>query len=296
MNPRSTRIATGPGGLGTRRIVRGDSGFVDVLVVAPHLAQRPLFEMAVRARAARFADVSISAVTKVRRIDREGEHLSVTTDHIEGIRLLDLLEAALLPPAAALPLAADIIRTVAALHQKPGLTHGAITPAHVVITATGSSVLTDSVFGTALESLACTRDALWRDFRIAMPPSAGHPRFDVRADVTQLASTVLSVLLGRMLGEDEYPRGVAAAIDTAVSRGAVTTGCSPALLGLWLHQALQLHSRETFSSALEAERAFALTLGTPAKFRAAMASLQMELRDLMASTPAAPDFSAARTN
>ena len=117
-----------------------------------------------------------------------------------------------------LELAGSVVKAVAALHRLPsGLAHGAVTPAHIVLAADGSAVLTDSVFGAALESLEWNREKLWREFHVALPASASLPRFDQRADVTQLGAVVLAIALGRRLRDDEYPRSAADLVIAATS-------------------------------------------------------------------------------
>lgn len=273
-------------GLGTRRLDAVESHTLEVLDIAPALAQHPSFEAEVRAKAARLADLSIEGLAAVRRIDRDGPRLRIVSEHVDGIRLSDLLRAAPLPPAAALALAARVIHTVANIHLKPGLCHGAITPAHVVIGGDGSAAITDAVFGGALESLQRNREQLWREFRVAMPSSANLPRFDVRADVAQLGATVLSILLGRPMNDDEYPRPITDVINAATpdATGA-EAGSTVTRARMWLHQALQLHPRENFANAGDAERGFVAVMGTPGNRRAATAALQAALREVMGPAP-----------
>jgi len=284
--------STGPltlnDGLGTRRI-EGDPVercLVDVLDVGSELSVNPAFESALRARAARFHEVAVPGVAEVRRIDRRGEVLRVAADHVEGLRLPELFHeigcghvAFALP--ATLELTWRIVRATAQIHLRPGMTHGAINPAHVVVTRQGDIVLTDASFGGALEVLQRNREQLWREFQVAMPASANLPRFDARADVTQLGATVLAVLLGRTLQEDEYPRSVADVVNRATEEPRpIQPGSQVSRLRMWLYQALQLHPRENFATAIEAERAFADMVGTTAARRAGAAAFQNALRML----------------
>lgn len=273
-------------GLGTRRLVELDGRAVDVLEVAPALAQYAAFEAAIRARAARLSDLSVEGLAAIRRIDRDGTRLTVVAEHIDGIRLSDLLLAARPSGPAALALAARVIHAVGNVHLKPGLSHGAITPAHIVVASDGSAFLTDGIFGGALEVLQRSREQLWREFRIAMPASATLPRFDARSDVTQLGATVLAIVLGRPLSDVEYPRPIADLVNAATSDVTPAEAGSPASrLRMWLHQALHLHPRENFANAVDAERGFVAVLGTPANRRLATAALQTALRTLMGHSP-----------
>ena len=176
--------------------------------------------------------------------------------------------------AGVLGLAGSVLRALAALHQRgAGLAHGAVTPAHIVLTADGTVLLTDGVFGSALESLGWNREQLWRQFSLALPASANLPRFDQRADVTQAAAVVLAIALRRPLTPDEYPRATVDLVTHATSDSAVP-GASA--LRMWLLQALQLHPRAMFTSAVDAERAFAdVIVASGARFAGARALGQL---------------------
>ena len=58
-------------------------------------------------------------------------------------------------------------------------------------------MLTDAVFGPALEGLGRNREQLWREFGLALPASASLPRFDQRSDVTQVGAVVLAIAIRR---------------------------------------------------------------------------------------------------
>ena len=59
---------------------------------------------------------------------------------------------------------------VAARHAdgSGGIAHGAINPAHVLLTNDGRIMLTDCVFGAGLEVLQRNREQLWKDFGLAI--------------------------------------------------------------------------------------------------------------------------------
>jgi len=290
----SGAVRTFEDGLGVRRTETDarDGSLVEVLEVSPVLAQHDAFEAALRARAARFAEVAIEGLASVRRIERAGRTLRVIADHVEGLRLPDLLHEAVkgnipLPQPAALELAGQIVRIVAALHQLPGLSHGTITPSHVVITRAGKVVLTDAIFGPALEGLQRNREQLWREFRVAMPGSANLPRFDQRADVAQLGATVLAVALGRSLRQEEYPRAIGEVVIAAtLAARPGETGTSTSALRMWLQQALHLHPRASFASAVDAEQAFVEVLGPATARRGGAAAFQHSVRRIFGDTSA----------
>jgi hypothetical protein len=293
----ATAARTFEDGLGVRRTETDarDGSAVEVLDVTPALASQESFEAALRARAARFSEVTIDGLASVRRIERAGAALRVVADHVEGLRLPDLLHEAIkgnipLPQPAALELASPLIRTVSALHQLPGLSHGSITPSHVVITRSGKVVLTDAVFGPALEAVQRNREQLWREFRIAMPGSASLPRFDQRADVAQLGATVLAVALGRSLRTDEYPRAINEVVIAAtLAARPGETGTSTSALRMWLQQALYLHPRASFASALDAERAYVEVLGPATARRGGAAAFQNSVRRIFGDTRASEE-------
>ena len=281
-------------GLGVRRIEIDpiDGSAVEVLEVSPALAGAEGFETALRARAARLAGVHIEGLATVRRIERSGTALRVVADHVVGLRLPDLLHESLtgqipLTQPAALDAAGQIVRIVSALHQMPGMSHGAISPAHVVVTRHGEVVLTDAAFGPALEGLQRGRDRYWREFRLALPPSAGLLRFDQRTDVAQLGATVLAVALGRTLQPDEYPRAVNEAVVAAtLAAKPGETGTSASALRMWLQETMFLHPRATLNSAVDAERAFAEVLGPAAVRRGGAAAFQHAVECIVGDTPA----------
>ena len=265
-------------GLGERWVaMTPPHGHVEVLALAPSLAAHAAAEPAIRARAARLADVEAAAFTPVRRVERDAAGVRIVADAAEGTRLSDVLahlerSGAVLSDAGMLELAGSVVRALATLHRLPGgITHGAVTPAHVVFAADGAVVLTDGVFGAALESLEWNRERLWREFHVALPAAASLPRFDQRADVTQLGACVLAIALRRPLRADEYPRAAPDLILEATHDA--TAPCATALR-LWLQQALQLHPRAVFASAVEAERAFAgMVASTPGLRRAGVKAL-----------------------
>jgi hypothetical protein len=286
-------IRTFEDGLGVRRTETDsrDGSTVEVLDVTPALANRPGFEAALRARAARFSGVTIDGLSLVRRIERAGSALRVIADHVDGLRLPDLLHEAVkgnipLPQPAGLDLAWQIVNLVSQLHQLPGMSHGAITPSHIVITRSGKAVMTDAVFGPALETLELNREQLWREFRVAMPSSATLPRFDQRADVTQLGATVLALTIGRSLRQDEYPRAINEVVIAAtLAARPGETGTSTSALRMWLQQALHLHPRAVFGSGVDAQKGYAEVLGPAAVRRGGAAAFQTSVRRIFGDTP-----------
>ena len=277
--------ATRCDGFGTRRVEKDPQfGRVEVLDVDAPLAV-PAAEQAIRARAARFTDGRAPMLAPIYRIGRIGDQLSITTAAPEGVTLADLLAAlefrtVTLSDQGILELAAATIKAVASLHQLPGApVHGALSPAHVTFCREGGVLLTGALFGDALEALNWNREQLWREFGLALPPSASLPRFDQRADVTQLGALVLAILMRRTLTSAEYPRGIADVVATATANLADSPACSSGLR-MWLQQALQLHPKATLGSAVDAARAFEDVLRHVSGRRAGAVALQGALRQL----------------
>jgi hypothetical protein len=273
-------------GLGTRFIIRDDRlGRVETLVVADALAT-PACEEAIRGRMTRLAGVSLAAtVHRVQRVDGE---LHVTSACINGIRLSTMLEqleagSLVLPDNGILELIGRVFRAVAEFQQLGGqLGHGALNPAHIVLTEQGAIALTDFVYGSALESLEWSRERLWHAFGLAMPSAASFVRFDQRSDVTQLGAVALALLLRRPLRSTEYPRNTASLVCEAAEQ--FSDIGSP--LRTWLQELLHLHSRASFSSAAEAGRALTKLLGEAASRRAAYHVIGILGQRMVARVPA----------
>jgi hypothetical protein len=272
-------------GFGSRRVEQNDRwGPVEVLDVSPCLATGPA-EETIRARAARFAGGVVPVLAPVYEISRVGTRLSIVTGVSASVTLADLLGAleagrVTLSDQAILELARETIRAAAAMHENPGApAHGALSPAHVLLRRDGGVALSGALFADALQALQRHREPLWRDFSLALPPSASLPRFDVRADVAQLGAVVLAILLRRPLRAEEYPRGVADLVTSAAAALPATAACGSAL-GMWMQQVLQLHPRAMFATASDAARAYAGAIAGVSGRRAGAQALQEAVRRL----------------
>ena len=87
---------------------------------------------------------------------------------------------------------------------------GTLAVERLIVTPQTRLVIAEHAFGPALEKLNLGRDRLWRELRIAMPASAGLPRANQRADAHAIGVIALSLLLGRALADDEFPRAAGA--------------------------------------------------------------------------------------
>ena len=116
--------------------------------------------------------------------------LAIVSDHVEGTRLSDILRVAhekqlQLDINAAICLIRQLVPAVAMLHENArDAAHGLIAPERIIVTPHTRLVIVEHVLAAAMEQLQFGRERLWQEFRVAMPPTAGVPRFDHRADVT----------------------------------------------------------------------------------------------------------------
>jgi hypothetical protein len=235
---------------------------VQVLRINPALTAVPSFEFALRERVARLANFRHVYFARVRRVDRAPGYptaLSLVSDHVEGTRLSEILRVAEernlhLDINAALCLIRQLVPALALLHENArDAAHGLIAPERLIITPQGRLVIAEHVCGAAVEQMQYGRERLWHELRVAMPPSAGIPRFDQRADVTGIGVVALSLILGRLLKNDEFPRGAADLLNTARERTALGEEQPlTAPLRSWLARALQIDTRRAFGSAPEA--------------------------------------------
>ncbi len=195
------------------RVVSADPStgeHIQLLRINPALTAVPSFEFALRERVARLANFRHGYYARVRRVDRGHSHaLSVVSDHVEGTRLSELLRVAgerglTLDTNAALCLVRQLVPAVALLHENArDVAHGLIATERLIVTPHARLVIVEHVLGAAIEQMQFGRERLWHEFRIAMPPSAGIPRFDQRSDVTGIGVVALSLMLGRPLTADE---------------------------------------------------------------------------------------------
>jgi len=274
-------------GFGARSIVLDpEHGRVERLDLTPVLAS-PASEQAIRHRAAFHTTLPDNPLGRVVRITRRAGTLSLFSAAPGGVPLSELLAALefktiTLSGEELLEVASAIVEALAAMHKRMPIAHGALTPAHITLRPDGTAVLTHAVFVDALQALQRSREHLWRDFGIAMPTSATTPRFDHRGDVTQLGAVVLAITHRRSLRRDEYPKHTQ---EMAMSVSITGTQATDAKLRAWLQDALQLHGRVSFASAVDAARAFRDVLPPPADRALEALALQAAIRQLCGDLP-----------
>ncbi len=251
-------------GLG-ERVVAADGAtgeLLQILRLRPELTAVPSFEFALRERAARLANFRHACYARVRRVDRamgSTSGLAVVSDHVEGTRLADILRVAQerslhLDINAALCLVRQLVPAIAVLHENArDVAHGLISPERLLVTPNARLVVVEHVLGAAIERLQYGRERLWHEFRVGLPPSAGVPRFDHRADVTGMGLVALALVLGRPIADDEYPHRIGTLLGQSRERtplGEERPLSAP--LQAWLARALQLDGRRAFASGPEA--------------------------------------------
>jgi serine/threonine protein kinase len=263
-------------GLGERHNILDPSGAetLEVLCVRDELAAVPSFEFALRERVSRLATFRHSSFVRVRAVERLTDRhatLAVVSDAVAGTRLSDVLTQSAdrrinLDINSALCLIRQLVPAVASLHEHArdiqGFAHAAIAPERLIVTPTGRLLIAEYVMGAALEQVRFTPDRYWHDLRLAVPRTASFPRFDQRVDVAQMGIVALSLILGRLIRDDEYPTRVG---DVVASTWAISArgGFEPLPPGLrgWLGRSLQLEPRTAFATAAEARAELEKLLG-----------------------------------
>ncbi|HYM26135.1 MAG TPA: PEGA domain-containing protein, partial [Vicinamibacterales bacterium] len=208
----------------------------------------------------RLSNFRHSSYSRVRCVDRLGAPppaLALVSESVKGVRLSTLLQTVDRPPIdihTALHLIRQIVSGAAVLHETAkDIAHGAIAPERIIITPNARVIMVEYVLGSALEQLRYSPEQYWKDLRVVLPPSPGLPRFDQRVDVAQIGITALSVILGRLVADDEYPAGIQDVLSAAKatsSRGEREP--LPASLRGWLSRMLDEAPQRRFASALEA--------------------------------------------
>lgn len=253
-------------GLGERRQTTGAGNqLLDLVIVHESLGSAAGFEAALRQRAgelASFQHASFPRLKGVGRLSKPPSRIVVATDHVSGVRLSDLLaiaERRLIPLEydGAIGLVKQLLDGAASLHGAvPQACHGAFAPERLLLTSDARLIVVDYVFGSAIERLGYDQERCWKELRVAIPLADGTTAVDRRADVAQIGVVALSLLLGRLLNEDEYPDGIAEMIEglNAVSPNGLAM--LPSETKLWLRRALQVDKERSFATAIEAKAEF----------------------------------------
>jgi len=270
MDPAQTRTRPQPAltfddGFGRRQqVVNGTKDPVQVLMLKREHLAVPGFEAAVRERidqVARFPHDSFIRIRGLARLAKADNGLALVSEAMDGMRLSQLLESN--PPrpldaGGALTIVGQLLDALFAFHATVKDCHGTIAPERLLLKADGRLVVTDHVFGSAVPKLSLSAEAYWQQLQIALPPGAA-PVFDAKADVFQIGSVALALLVGRPLGAG-YPNRIGAG-DNALPISAALE-LVPKDAAAWISRALLRRGSEPFVSVEAARDAFARVLST----------------------------------
>jgi hypothetical protein len=252
-------------GFGTRWSARDvETGeAVDVLSFTSDLVGSPDFAGAVGERVARLARVRHTLYARARRLDRpSADTLLLFSDRVPGWRLSNVLAAietsgTTLDIGAILALLRQLIPAVALFsrHQRDAAI-GTIGPERLILTPQGRLVVAEYVLAPGLEKLPYSRERLWRDLRVVIPPTANPTRIPPSADVVGVGVVALALLHGRPLREDEYLFSLGDLVDAATETSGDHRQPLSAGFSAWLGRALQFDDRTALKSPQEAQVAF----------------------------------------
>src|SRR5262249_61352568 len=127
---------------------------------------------ALRERAPRPANFRHAYYARVRRIDRHPSGLAIVSDHVEGVRLSDMLrvseERSLhLDLNAALCLLRQLVPSVALLHENArDVAHGLLAPERLIVTPRARLVVVEHVLGSAGDPVPFNRERAWQERRV----------------------------------------------------------------------------------------------------------------------------------
>lgn len=258
-------------GFGRRvvRVSREDSP-VELLQIDSVLAEHPGFADALRERVTRLSSLRLTSYARTQRVETDTQGgLTLVSEYVKGWRLADLLDVAeaenlTFDIGVVMLLLRQLLPTAAMLsNQSRDTASGALGPEHLLLTPQGRIVLTDYALGPAIETLGWDPERLWRRLRVVTPPaSSNDTAISPRGDTAQVGVTLLSLVVGRRLRDDEFPERLEVLVASARQR-TPTVVDAPLSEGLrtWLRRALQLDSR-SFASLFDARRALEQLLAT----------------------------------
>jgi hypothetical protein len=253
---------------------------VELLELSPELVDHSGFVTTLGERVARFAAVRHASYVHMRRLDRpSADRLELISDLTPGWRLSEMLKVS---TAASVPI--DITVVIGLLRQllpavalygrhNRDAAIGALAPERLIVTPQARLVIAEHAFGPALEKLNLGRDKLWRELRVTMPPSAGLPRANQRADANALGVVALSLLLGRVLAIEEYPSQLQALAEGVREHRDGDQAPLSTAFANWLGRALQFDVRTAFQAPSEAQLAFESVLASDRSYVTSSANI-----------------------
>ena len=254
---------------------------VELLDLSPELVEHSGFVSTLGERVARFAAVRHASYVHMRRLDRPSpDRLELVSDLTPGSRLSGMLGES---TAANVPI--DITVVIGLLRQllpavalygrhNRDAAIGALAVERLIVTPQARLLIAEHAFGPALEKLNLGRDKLWRELRVTMPPSAGLPRANQRADANAIGVVALSLLLGRVLSVGEYPSQLKTLVEGIHEhRDGQPLPLSPPFAN-WLGRALQFDVRTAFQAPSDAQLAFESVLASDRSYVTSSAKLE----------------------
>lgn len=270
-------------GFGRRvvRVSRGDVAPSEHLHIDPVLASHPGFAVALRERVAHLHGRRLTSYARVHGVESDGlGSLGIVSDHVRGWRLADLLDVAesenlTFDLGVVMLLLRQLLPTAALLGtQSRDTASGALGPEHLLLTPQARLVLTDYVLGSAIDALDWPGERLWRTLRVATPAGVEGRAVSPRGDVVQVGLTVLSLIVGRRLRDDEFPERLEDLVTSARQKTpAVIHAPLSAPLRDWLLRALQLQPK-SFATLFDAQMALERLLAAEPSLLAQPAELE----------------------
>lgn len=299
--PLASWYAQGPSdGFGDRLLMfdNAKTGPLELLRIRPDFAVVPGFEAALRTRFDRLASFNNRGFAQARVVKQleQGEGLTIVSNHVAGTRLSELFLATRphpgMHPASVRAVFGELVSSIAELHrQGRDIAHGAIAPERIVLTSERRLIVTDYVFGDALQRVQLSMERLWGEFGVVVSEDAGSHALDQRCDVVQLGLVMLSLVLGRHVSPAEYPRQLAHLVQDFTTASDRRARDVTPTLKTWLEQALDPSG---FKNAIEAERAMVQPQALPRSFDVRMAAIDATLEERRlqpAAEPAVPAVS-----
>src|SRR5262245_36708816 len=242
-------------GFGRRALAfdREDGTMLERLAVRAELSA---FGRSLRDRLERIAAIDDERIAKPRSIERAGDgSLVVLSEYVPGTRLSELIDETARQGSVpgvevALGFLLDILPALCGLHAGAGFAHGGVTAGRTVLTPAGQVVILDAIFGEALSRLRYSRNRLWAEFGIAMPPGRGPARFDAACDVSQAVLSAVMLMLGRPVAEHEHPDVIPSLLVEVVDVAQIRGGNEFAAgLQRFLQRSLPLPGRRPYATA-----------------------------------------------
>jgi eukaryotic-like serine/threonine-protein kinase len=184
---------------------------------------------------------------------RDGDVLALVMEYVEGESLRDVLARQRLSVEAAVAVLSDVLSALDCAHRN-GVVHRDVSPANVILTASGAAKLTD--FGLALDASSARAPGAGTPAGTAWYMSPEQVRgvdvIDARSDIYSAAAVLYEALAGRKLFDTEGAFAIMQCqVETAPARpGSLRSGI-PAALDRAVAKALAKDPAARFQAATE---------------------------------------------